>query len=101
MPSMLTESLIGTPASGSQVSSLADPIFLLICHPMPFALVQTTLSHICGLRACLHSRTPSAEKAQIAKDILLDLVDCSGLDLLGIQTALGELTPELQKLDGP
>lgn len=41
----------------------------------------------------------SAENAQIAKDVLVDLVDCSGIDLAKLDILLIQFSQEVKSLD--
>lgn len=50
-------------------------------------------------RAFLGSMSASAENAQIAKDVLVDLVDCSGIDLAKLDSLLIHACQEVKSLD--
>jgi hypothetical protein len=73
---------------------------MLISHPFALSRLHALLGHIDRLRTYLQSRHPSGETAHIARDILLDLVDCSGLELTGLHSASEGLMTELSKAEG-
>jgi hypothetical protein len=58
------------------------------------------LGHVTQFRAFLGSLSVSAENAQMAKDILVDSVDCSGVDLAAVQAGLVELIIDCKAING-
>ncbi|KXN86898.1 hypothetical protein AN958_09493 [Leucoagaricus sp. SymC.cos] len=73
-----------TPASGFEIS----PILLHLVHPFALQNLVTALKHVRKYHQHLKSASARVEKSQIAKDLLVDMVDCSGIDLEGLETIL-------------
>lgn len=44
--------------------------------------------------------TPKGENSQIARDILMDVIGCSGLDLRGIEEILKGIMPDVRSIPG-
>lgn len=65
-----------------------SPVLLHLVHPFALQNLIAALKHIKRFYQYVKSTTASVEKSQIAKDLLLDLVDCSGLNLEGLETVL-------------
>jgi len=57
------------------------------------------LKHVKSFRAFLGSLPAGGENSQIAKEVLVDLVDCSGIDLTGLITVLEEVYERVQSHD--
>lgn len=57
------------------------PILLHLVHPRALDHLNSALTHVRRFRTHLGSLSARGENAQIAKDVLVDLVDCSGVDL--------------------
>lgn len=79
--------------------TLNSPILLHLAHPFALQNFITALKHVKAFRAFLGSLPAGGENSQIAKGILVDLVDCSGVDLTGLITALEEVLERVQNLD--
>lgn len=77
-------------------SPFDKPVLLHLAHPLLLANLIHMISHVNKFYQYLMSQTAKAENAQIARDILLDAVDCSGLNLEGLEsvfrTSLGEVS---------
>jgi len=74
-------------------------ILLHLIHPSGLTTLHSLLTHVKRFRSYLGSLSTTAENAQIAKDVLVDLVDCSGIDLLKLEPLLTEFVPVVQALD--
>ncbi|CDO73540.1 hypothetical protein BN946_scf185014.g10 [Trametes cinnabarina] len=83
--------LVGdNPAAGSSTTQdkdvpealpLDNPIFLLLTHPYALSRLHNALVHIKRFRDHVGKLAAKGENSQIAKDVLMDITDCSGLDL--------------------
>jgi hypothetical protein len=62
--------------------------------------LQRALGHVASFRALLGSLTASVEVAQMAKDVLVSLVDSSGLDLSGVEAILAETMRDCKEISG-
>ncbi|PBK97052.1 hypothetical protein ARMGADRAFT_1010562 [Armillaria gallica] len=66
------------------------PCLLHIVHPRALVNLKQALSNVRDFRSTLGSLTTRGENSQIAKDVLVDLVDCSGVDLNALNPLLDE-----------
>ncbi|KAK0463953.1 uncharacterized protein EV420DRAFT_1264492 [Desarmillaria tabescens] len=66
------------------------PCLLHIVHPRALVNLKQALSNVRSFRSSLGSITARGENSQIAKDVLVDLVDCSGVDLNALDPLLDE-----------
>lgn len=58
------------------------------------------MGYIKRFRDHVASLTAKGENAQIARDVLLDVVDCSGIDLEQLGTVFGEVYQSLKGANG-
>ena len=79
--------------------TLNSPILLHLAHPFTLENFITALKHVKEFRTFLGSLPAGGENSQIAKEVLVDLVDCSGVDLTGLILALEEVLERVQNLD--
>lgn len=79
--------------------TLNSPILLHLAHPFTLQNFISALKHVKEFRAFLGSLPAGGENSQIAKEVLVDLVDCSGVDLTGLISALEEVLERVQSLD--
>ena len=84
----------------SDDQTLSSPILLHLAHPFTLQNFITALKHVKEFRAFLGSLPAGGENSQIAKEVLVDLVDCSGVNLTGLISALEEVLERVQRLDG-
>lgn len=77
-----------------------SPTLLHLVQPYALVNLHSVLGHIKQFRAYLGTLTASEVNAQIARDILIDLVDCSGINLDLLQPLLLELIEDAKILDG-
>lgn len=54
---------------------------LHLLHPYALRNLHTAVGHVKRLRDALNPLPPKGENSQIAKDILMDTVDSSGVDI--------------------
>ena len=78
---------------------LNSPILLHLAHPFTLQNFIIALKHVKEFRAFLGSLPAGGENSQIAKEVLVDLVDFSGVDLTGLISALEEVLERIQSLD--
>lgn len=80
---------------GGTPSPFNNPVLLHLAHPLLLINLIDMTSHVNRFHQYLISQTAKAENAQIARDVLLDVVDCSGLNLEGLEsifrTAVGKV----------
>ena len=80
-------------------SSLDAPPLLHLVHPFALEHLNAVSTHVRQFRAYLGSLSASSENAQIARDILTDLVDMSGVDLVALGPFLVECVQDCRLLD--
>lgn len=56
--------------------------------------------HVNRFYHSLSALTPKGENSQIARDILMDVIGCSGLDLKGIEDILKGTMPDVRSIPG-
>jgi hypothetical protein len=83
----------------SDDQALNSPILLHLAHPFTLQNFITALKHVKGFRAFLGSLPAGGENSQIAKEVLVDLVDYSGVDLTALISALENIIERVQSLD--
>ena len=76
----------------SKISSpLLNPTLLHLIHPISLNKLISFVGHIRRLRDFVAGLNPSAENSRLAKDVLLDVIDNSGVDLNHIELMLADL----------
>jgi len=88
-----------TDSSTPDIPPFGSPTFVHILNPYSLGKFQVALSHVKRLHDYIASLSAKAENAQIAKDVLLDVVDSSGLNLDQLARALSEVFHGLQSVD--
>ncbi|KAF8910993.1 hypothetical protein CPB84DRAFT_1701767 [Gymnopilus junonius] len=80
--------------------ALAPPILLTLCHPFSFHSLFVALKHVKDFRSFLGSLPAGSENSQVAQSLLVDAVDCSGIDLGSLISLLEEhYLASIQKTD--
>jgi len=69
---------------------LGTPELLHMGHTYALTNLHTMLTHVKNLRLFLGQSSTRAENEQIARDVLVDLVDCSGFDIEALCLFLAE-----------
>lgn len=82
------------PSPGWEIS----PILLHLIHPFALQNLTTALKHVKRYHQFLKSVSARVEKSQIAKDLLVDMIDCSGLNLTELETILDASIPGVEAL---
>jgi len=81
------------------VSSFDSPPLLLLAHPFALEHLTAALTHVTQFRVYLGSLSASSENSQIARDVLTDLVDSSGVDIVALGRFLVECMQDCRLLD--
>lgn len=81
------------------VSPLESPILLHLSHPLALLQFSSALAQMNQFRGYLGSLSARGENAQIARDVLIDLVDNSGIDFGALVLLLSECLEGCQLLD--
>ncbi|KAG1756683.1 uncharacterized protein EDB91DRAFT_1093918 [Suillus paluster] len=74
--------------------SFDAPILLHLVHPLALTNLRAVVSHVNCFHQYLASMTAKRENSQFARDIMLDLVSSSGLDLKILEDTLKAAIPE-------
>ncbi|KIK57736.1 hypothetical protein GYMLUDRAFT_228779, partial [Collybiopsis luxurians FD-317 M1] len=89
-----------TPSSPNKSSRpLVSPVFLHLVHPVALQNLRTALAHVKQYETYLASLAPRTENAQLSREVLLDLVECSGIDLQGLKSIFDKLAESVQAFD--
>lgn len=78
----------------------ASPQLLHILHPFTLDNLTESISHLVAFRAYLDTLQASRMKAAIAKDVLADVLDCSGINFKELVVALNEMKTEIKSIEG-
>ncbi|KAI0928422.1 hypothetical protein AcV5_005998 [Taiwanofungus camphoratus] len=81
------------------VPSVDSPSLFHLIHPYALNRVHTALGHVKRFRDHVATLSAKGEREQIAKDALLDVVDCSGVDLEGLGQLLDDMTQDVKAFD--
>ncbi|KAA1471094.1 hypothetical protein DENSPDRAFT_837020 [Dentipellis sp. KUC8613] len=81
-------------------SSTLPPIFLHLLHPHAFRQLRVAVGAVGRFYEYVKKLNPSVENAQMAKGILVDFVDCSGLNLKELETAMVAAADDVVLLNG-
>ncbi|KIJ69307.1 hypothetical protein HYDPIDRAFT_185128 [Hydnomerulius pinastri MD-312] len=85
----------------ARISSPFDsPILLHIVHPLTLTNLVGVTFHVNRFYNSLSSLTAKGENSQIARDILLDLIGCSGLNLKGLEDVFKGALLDLRSIPG-
>lgn len=91
---------LASPVYGLGVTKLDAPTLLHLGHPYALANLRSLLAHVKSFRQLLGGLSVRGENAQIARNVLVDLVDCSGLNLSSLDSLLAECLRDAQSLSG-
>jgi hypothetical protein len=80
-------------------SSLDAPSLLHLGHPFALEHLNGVATHIRQFRTYLGSLAASSENSQIARDVLADLVDTSGVDIVALEPFLVGCAQDCKMLD--
>jgi len=82
------------------VVSLDAPSLLALAHPYALKNVNKAVHYVAKLREYVGSLPAGGEKEGTAKRVLVDLVDCSGVDFAALDGLLADCAAELNYLNG-
>ncbi|KAJ4487872.1 hypothetical protein J3R30DRAFT_3432041 [Lentinula aciculospora] len=80
-----------SPIKDTNLRSLDYPVFLHLVHPKALHNLRIALGHVNQFRKYLTGLTPSTENSQLSKEVLLDLVEYSGIDIQGLDEIFEKL----------
>ena len=75
-------------------------IMLHLVHPVGCATLRNILPHIRLFRTFLSSRPPSSEVLQMADDVLIDMIERSGIDLSKLEPLITQQMEDIQSFSG-
>ncbi|KAG9318671.1 hypothetical protein JVU11DRAFT_765 [Chiua virens] len=87
--------LVQGDTNGPHSSPLASPMLLHLAHPFILSNLIGVVMHVNRFYHSLCALTPKGENSQFARDILMDMIGCSGLDLRGIEDVLKGVMPDM------
>lgn len=73
---------------------------LHLTHPFILTNLVGVIVHVNRFYHSLSALTPKGENSQIARDILMDVISCSGLDLRGIEEILKGAISDARNIPG-
>lgn len=80
---------------------LETPALLHVAHPYALTNLHTMLMHVKSLHLFLGHLSARGENAQIARDVLVDLVNCSGIDIDALCAFVAESVQDAKAIPGP
>ncbi|KIK96331.1 hypothetical protein PAXRUDRAFT_10898 [Paxillus rubicundulus Ve08.2h10] len=89
-----------TPEICRSPSPFDSPILLHLVHPLTLANLIGLAIHVNHFYHSLNSLTPKGENSQIARDILVDLIRCSGLNFKGLEDILKGAALDVRSIPG-
>ncbi len=84
--------------SVTDYDTLNQPILLHLCHPFALQNLIKALEHVKALRSYIGSLPAGGEHAKVAQVVLVDAVDCSGVNFGDLLLLLGESFESAQQL---
>jgi len=81
-------------------SPFDSPILLHLTHPWILKNLIGVIMHVNRFYHSLSALTPKGENSQIARDILMDVINYSGLDLRGIEEILRGTMSDVRSIPG-
>ncbi|KAF8559768.1 hypothetical protein OG21DRAFT_1402239 [Imleria badia] len=79
-------------------SPFDSPILLHLTHPFILTNLIAVITHVNRFYHSLSELTPKGENSKIARDILMDVIGCSGLNLRGIEDILKGVVPDARNI---
>ncbi|PSR77354.1 hypothetical protein PHLCEN_2v7955, partial [Hermanssonia centrifuga] len=86
---------------GGNIDPLASSglsILVNLIHPYALNNLNTAIAHVKRFRDDLNSLSAKKENSQMAKDVIMDHIACSGVHLDALSESLQELSKEVQKV---
>ncbi|KAF8212153.1 hypothetical protein K438DRAFT_1806059 [Mycena galopus ATCC 62051] len=75
----------------------ASSVLLHLAHPYALRNLHAAVSSVARFKNNIGSLSASEENSHIAKNVLVDLIDCSGVDFKGLEPVLADLLTEAKK----
>ena len=75
-------------------------ILLHLIHPLGCGTLRNTLPYIRSFRTFLSSRHLTNEVLQMADDVLIDMIERSGIDLIKLEPLIAQQYEDIQNLPG-
>jgi hypothetical protein len=75
-------------------------IMLHLVHPVGCGTLRNILPHIRSFRAFLASRHPTNNVLQMADDVLIDLIERSGIDLGKLEPLIAQQLEDIKHFSG-
>ncbi|PFH54288.1 hypothetical protein AMATHDRAFT_562 [Amanita thiersii Skay4041] len=72
--------------------TLNSPTLLSLAHPFAYKNVAKAVKYVSKLKTYIESLPAGTERVNVGKNILIDLVDSSGVDFDALDTLLGEMS---------
>ncbi|KAJ7774920.1 hypothetical protein B0H16DRAFT_1362208 [Mycena metata] len=85
------------PSQGNPSPTPPSSILLHLSHPYALRSLHAAVSNVTRFKNKIGSLSASEENSQIAKSVLVDLLDCSGVDLAALEPLLSEFLVEAKK----
>ncbi|KAJ7235441.1 hypothetical protein B0H12DRAFT_1027447 [Mycena haematopus] len=76
----------------------ASSVLLHLAHPYSLKSLHGAVSNVARFKNIIGSLSASEENSHIAKSVLVDLIDCSGVDFKALEPVLAELLADTNKL---
>ena len=73
---------------------------LHLVHPVGCGTLRSILPHIRSFRAFLSTRHPAIEVLQMADDVLIDMIERSGIDLGKLEPLIVQQLEDIQNFSG-
>ncbi|TDL28517.1 hypothetical protein BD410DRAFT_781035 [Rickenella mellea] len=90
------DDLFGSTSSPVPTTSLAGPPLLHLVHLFPLEHLHRVLNHVKQFRSYLGTLSARAENAHIAKESIVDLAECCGINLNAFEQAVAECVPDVK-----
>ncbi|KAJ6502473.1 hypothetical protein C8R45DRAFT_620728 [Mycena sanguinolenta] len=99
---VLSSNLTGAPQGDNDSSPLvfqapASSVLLHLAHPYSLKSFHAAVSNVARFKTTIGSLSASEENSHMAKSVLVDLIDCSGVDFKALEPVLVELTTDAKK----
>ncbi|KAJ6496752.1 hypothetical protein C8R47DRAFT_1042539 [Mycena vitilis] len=91
------DDLFSSEASSAAFQIPPSSILLHLAHPYALRSLHAALTNVTRFKDKIGSLSASEENSQIAKNIIVDLIDCSGVDLIALEVLLSELLVEVKR----
>ncbi|KAJ7063374.1 hypothetical protein C8F01DRAFT_1132759 [Mycena amicta] len=83
----------------SQTGAAVPSIMLHVAHPIALRNLHMAVAHVNKLRNKIASLSASEESSHLAKSVLVDLIQCSGVDLKALEPLLAEFMEGANKFN--